>query len=131
MFFDTCRRPQPSSIENIVEEEEEEEDCTSRETFPNQEFEAAGTSRNSSPSEIYLGVPFRNGQSGTDETIRMLHTWFKRFVQVSLSPSFSHTKWALKPQHNKLNKICNNNDDTKRISCMDFLINYTPLRILC
>ena len=86
----------PSSIENV----EEEKDCTSRETFPNQEFAAAaGTSRNSSPSEIYLGIPFGNGQSGTDETIRVLHTWFKRFVQASISLplliSHTYTKYYM------------------------------------
>jgi hypothetical protein len=78
----------PSSIENV----EEEEDCTSPETFPNhQEFEAAGTSRNSRLSTISLGIPFRDGHSGTEETKRMLHTWFKRYVQVSLSLTIKHT----------------------------------------
>jgi hypothetical protein len=65
----------PSSIENV----EEEEDCTSLQTFPNQEFDA-GTET----------IPFRNEQSGTaTETKRMLQTWFKGFARVSLCLSLS------------------------------------------
>ena len=59
-----------------------QEESTSRETFSNQVI-AAGTSKNSSPGSINLGLSFGNGQCGSKMS-GSLECWFKPYLQVSL-----------------------------------------------
>ena len=59
-----------------------QEESTSRETFSNQVI-AAGTSKNSRPGSINLGLSFGNGQCGSKMS-GSRECWFKPYLQVSL-----------------------------------------------
>ena len=87
LFFDTCSRPHamrmPKLLPSNAIQEKIQEKCT-----PEIHSNAVGTSRNSDRSPIYLGIPFFNGQCGSKMS-SSLESWFKPYLQVSLSLSLS------------------------------------------
>jgi hypothetical protein len=91
----------PTTIENV---DVAEEACTSPKTLSNQVI-AAGTSRNSSPHFIYLGIPLGDGQYGSTSSKGILESWFKTtYFQLSLSLSLSLSSSHIKQKTHEIDE---------------------------